>query len=122
MEGAGSGRGSERGGAPTMDPSNLGDFLQDLINEFERNRMPVDSEVIDYIRNVVLVGEKEWEDGVRNGRIDVSQTRTILLEALEATGQLADRVGHPLVDMTLAEPTFVQVMERRNCPYPIMIC
>jgi hypothetical protein len=123
MEASGFGGGQEGGGTELLNPADRGDFVADIVSNFERNRMAVASDVVAYIRGTVLVGDKEWEDGVRDGRIDLSQTHKILVEALEESGALADRVGRPMLDITLAEPTFVEVVhDRWNCPYPFLIC
>jgi hypothetical protein len=123
MELAGSGGGDRFGSAGTIDPSSRGDFVDYVVGSFASNRMPVESDVVAYIREEVFVDDKEWEQGVRSGRIDVEKTHAILTEALEATAELADRVGRPTVDMDLAPRTFIEVVEGRwKCPYPFLLC
>lgn len=107
----------------TVDPANFGDFVDYVVSRFEVTRMPVDQSVIDYIKTQVLPGDAEWEQGVRNGKIDVTKTQDILVEALEASGDVADSVGQPTLDLTIAEPTFIKVVEGRwHCPFPFLIC
>jgi hypothetical protein len=122
MEGSGSGGRHGAGGQQVIDPSNPGEFVDYVISSFESNRMAVDSAVVAYIRKEVIVEGREWEDGVRNGRIDLAQTQEILAAALGATAALAERVGRPMIDLTLATPTLDEVIEGRGCPYPFRRC
>lgn len=118
--GAGYGGGLEVG---LIDPSDRGEFIDQIVRDFEQNGTTVDQPVVDFIKKEAVIGDSEWEKGVKSGRLNVHRTRQILIEGLEASADAASRAGRPSVDVSIARPTFIEVVEGRwQCPYGFLLC
>lgn len=117
----GRGGGSGESGV-SFAPMGRGDFVARVVSEFEEAHGGVPGEIHQYILDEALVPDDEWEAGLREERFDEVEVRSILLDSLEQSAQIARTAGSVQLDVASAHQGFHLVVENRGCPYPFIFC
>jgi hypothetical protein len=116
------GSGSGTGGRVVPSPAGRGEFIAYLIENFSSSRMRVESGVLGFILEQVVVSEREWIDGYRSGRLDVDWFVRKLGGALELGAQRAERAGAYEIDVALAEGVYRELQQNgEECRFPFRI-
>ncbi len=124
MAGAGFRGGGGLGfGVAVIDPNDRGKFIDQIVTDFDQSRMNIDAAVVSFIKKETIVGEPKWALGLKSGQLNPATVRQVLLEALETSASAARAAGHSSIDMSIARPTFIEVVEGRwRCPYGFLLC
>ncbi len=115
--------GGQRGssGSTTFAQQGRDEFVQRIVSKFER-RIGIETEVVGFILSG-LAPEKEWQAGVRAGKIDLDFVTRLITEALELAAERAEGRERIVIDVPLADRAFHEVIEvRYGCPYPFFFC
>lgn len=114
---------SSGGDSVSVAPVGRMNFVRSIVDDFERNRLGVDEQAVDYILTAVMPSERRWADEVRAGRVDLSLVDRALRDALEEAGSDAEGSGRLTVTRADVELVFPRVLEARwHCPYPLLLC
>jgi hypothetical protein len=123
LEAGGSGFRGGTGVRTLPNPADRGDFVTQIVGDFERRRMGVEGDVVGFIVAKVLVPDPEWIEGLRAGRFDPRWVAGMIDESLELAAERAERGDRLVVDVALAEPAFHEVLElRHECDFPFIFC
>ena len=97
------------------------EFVEKLVNDFENRRIGVETEVVGYILDDVLVPEDQWRAGIEMRRFDLDVVRKLMEESLDAAADIAMTRERIVIDRELAERTFYDTIHGR-CAVPFLIC
>lgn len=116
--------GSGIGDTTTLpNPGDRGQFVDDLVSRFEGRRMGVDSAVVEFILQKVLVSDEDWARGWKKRRFDPARVAAKIEKSLELAADRADEAGALVIDVSLAEEIYDKVRKkRRGCVFPFRKC
>lgn len=123
MEAGGSGFRGGMGVTTLPNPADRGDFVAQLVSDFERRRIGVDTNVVGFIVRKVLVPDPEWIEGLKARRFNPAWVATMINESLDLAASRAEKRDRLVIDVGLAEPAFHEVLElRHECDFPFIFC
>lgn len=117
--------GGERGdsGDTISVPEGRDEFVSQVVSDFEGRRIGVEYEVVGYILSQVLEPEDKWRAGLEEGRFELSWIARLIEESLDLAADRAEQRDRLVIDVSLAEPAFHEVVEGRyRCAFPFLIC
>jgi hypothetical protein len=107
------------GFAIAEDPRDQAAFVAGVVQDWGERRLRVDRAVVGFILRRVLVSEREWARGLKEGRFKPGHVKAKIEESLELAADRAESAGALEIDVPLAEAVYNEIRTARlECEFP----